>query len=49
MDDYKSYYGKDPRILNTVMNLYKLYCKLAKDHFIKEEKIDNEAEDFFNS
>src|SRR5437016_6035413 len=49
MDDYKSYYGKDPRILNAIMDLYKLYYKLVKDHFIKEEEIDNKTEDFFNS
>jgi len=24
MDDYKSYYGKDPKILNSIMELYKL-------------------------
>ena len=42
MDDYKSWYGKDPEIL-------KLYYKLAKDYFIKKEDIDNEAEDFLSS
>jgi hypothetical protein len=35
IDDDKSYYGKDPKILNTVMDLYKLYYKLAKDYFIR--------------
>ena len=37
MDDYKSWYGKDPRILNAIMDLYKLYYKLAKDHFYIKE------------
>jgi hypothetical protein len=46
IDDYKSWYGRDPEILNTIMDLYKLYYKLAKDHFIKKEDID--AEDFLN-
>jgi hypothetical protein len=49
MDDYKSWYGRDPEILNTIMDLYKLYYKLAKDYFIKKEDIDNEAEDFLSS
>ena len=48
MDDYKSWYGRDPEILNTIMELYKLYYKLAKDYFIKKEDIDNEAEDFLS-
>src|SRR2546425_964717 len=49
MDDYKSWYGRDPEILNIIMELYKLYYKLAKDYFIKKEDIDNEAEDFLSS
>jgi len=49
MDDYKSWYGRDPEILNTIMELYKIYYKLAKDYFIKKEDIDNEAEDFLSS
>ena len=49
MDNYKSWYGRDPEILNTIMELYKLYYKLAKDYFIKKEDIDNEAEDFLSS
>jgi len=48
MDDYKSWYGKEPRILNAIMDLYKLYYKLAKDHFYTEEQVDNETEDFLN-
>ena len=48
MDDYKSYYGKDPKILNSIMELYKLYYKLAKDYFVTEAKIDEEAEDYLN-
>src|SRR6266513_2221564 len=32
MDDYKPYYGKDPKILNSIMELYKLYHILAKDY-----------------
>ena len=49
MDNYKEYYGQDPKILGAIMELYKLYYKLAKDHFITEEQVDKEAEDFLNS
>ena len=48
MNDYKEFYGWDPKILNSIMELYELYYKLAKDHFVKEAQIDQEAEDFFN-
>ena len=49
MDDYKSYYGKDPRILNAIMELYKLYYKIAKNYFNTEAQDDEETEDFLNS
>src|SRR5947199_10815664 len=49
MDDYKSYYRKDLKILNSIIELYKLYHILAKDYFVTEAKIDKEAEDFLNS
>ena len=49
MDDYKSWYGKDPEILNTIMDLYKLYYKLAKDYFNTEEQVNEETEDFLSS
>src|SRR6266496_3493598 len=40
MDDYKSYYRKDLKILNSIMELYKLYYRLAKNYFVTEVKID---------
>ena len=49
MDDYKSWYGKDPKILNAVIDLYKLYYKLAKDYFNTEEQVNKEIEDFLSS
>ena len=49
MDDYKSYYGKNPKILNSIMELYKLYYRLAKDYFVTKAKINEEAQDFLNS
>ena len=48
MDDYKSYYRKDSKILNAIMDLYKLYYKLAKDYFITKAQVDEEIEDFLN-
>ena len=47
MDNYKSWYRRDPEILSTIINLYKLYYKLAKDYFIKKEDIN--VEDFISS
>lgn len=49
INDYKGYYEKNPKILNAIMELYKLYYKLAKDHFVTESQADEEAEDFLNS
>ena len=48
MYDYKSYYGKDPKIFNSIIELYKLYYKLAKDYFVTETQINEEADDFLN-
>ena len=49
MDDYKSWYGQDPKILNSIIELYKLYHKLAKDYFVTEDKVNKETEDFLSS
>jgi hypothetical protein len=49
INDYKSWYGQDPEILNAIMELYKLYYKLAKEFFISKEHIEEETEDFLNS
>jgi len=49
IDDYKTWYGKDPEILNTIMELYGLYYKLAKNLFISKEQVDKETEDFLSS
>jgi len=47
--DYKSWYQRDPKILDAIISLHELYYKLAKDYFITEEKIAEEVEDFLNS
>ena len=44
----ESWYGNDLRIHNTIMEVNKLFFKLAKDHFVKEAQINKEAEDFLN-
>ncbi|CAG8770300.1 2997_t:CDS:1, partial [Ambispora leptoticha] len=46
IDDYKEWYKRDPKILSAILELYKLYYKLAKDYFITEEQVNKEAEDF---
>ena len=48
-DDYKEYYGRDPKILNAIMELYKLYYKLAKDYFITDKQVDEKTENFLSS
>ena len=45
-DDFKSWYGRNPEILNAIMELYKLYYELAKDSFITKEQLDKDVEDF---
>ena len=49
MSDYKSWYGSDPEILNSIMELYKLYHKLAKDYFNTKAQADEETEDFLST
>ena len=44
----ESWYGNNLRIHNTIMEVNKLFFKLAKDHFVKEAQIDKEAENFLN-
>ncbi len=48
MDDYKSYYKKNSKILNTIIDLYKLYYKITKDYFIIKEQVNEKVEDFLN-
>ena len=49
MGEYKDWYGKDPEILNTIMELYKLYYRLAKEYFNTKAQADEELEDFLSS
>ena len=48
INNYKSWYSNDPKILNSIMELYKLYYKLAKDHFVDKAQIDKKTEEFIN-
>ena len=49
MNNYETWYANELKIHNSIMELNKLFYKLAKDHFIKENQVDKVAEDFFNS
>ena len=49
MSEYKGWYGKDPEILNTIMELYKLYYRLTKEYFNTKAQADEEVEDFLSS
>ena len=49
LDDYKTWYNREPKILDAITKLYKIYYELAKDHFLTEEQVNQEAEDFLNS
>ena len=44
VDDYKSWYQCEPKL-----KLNCLYYELAKDYFLTDEQIKEEAEDFLNS
>ncbi len=37
INDYKLYYIKDLKILNSIIDLYKLYYKLVKNYFYTKE------------
>ena len=49
IDDYRTWYMREPKILQSVTRLYKLYYDLAKDHFLTDEQADDAVEDFLNS
>lgn len=48
LDDYKNWYKREPKVLETITKLYRLYYELAKDNFLTDEQINKEAEDFLN-
>ena len=48
LNDNKTWYINEPRILEAITNLYKLYYEIAKDYFLTEEQVNQEAEDFLN-
>ena len=49
VDDYKSWYKREPKLQAAVLKLNRLYYELAKDYFLTDEQIKEEAEDFLNS
>jgi hypothetical protein len=46
MNDFKSWYKREPKILESILALYKLYYELAKDSFLSDEEVNKEAEEF---
>ena len=49
MDNYKHWYSNDLEIFNSIMALYRLYYKIAKDYFNTKAQADEEVEDFLTS
>jgi hypothetical protein len=48
LEDYKTWYKREPKILEGITKLYSLYYNLAKDHFLTDEQADDEVENFLN-
>jgi hypothetical protein len=48
MENNKTWYKSEPKILEAITNLYNLYYELAKDYFLTEEQVNKETEDFLN-
>lgn len=49
LNDNNNWYKKEPKILEAINNLYKLYYEIAKDFFLTDNQVEQEAEDFINS
>ena len=48
LNDNKTWYKNEPKILEAITNLYKLYYELAKDYFLTDTQADQETEDYLN-
>ena len=48
IDNNKTWYKSETKILAAITNLYNLYYELAKDYFLTEEQVNQQAEDFLN-
>ena len=49
LEDYKTWYSREPKLLSAINKLYKLYYELAKDYFLTDSQADDEVEDYLNS
>jgi len=49
LEDYKTWYNREPKLLSTINKLYRLYYELAKDYFLTDSQADDEVEDYLNS
>ena len=49
LENYKTWYSREPKLLFAINKLYKLYYELAKDYFLTDSQADDEVEDYLNS
>lgn len=49
LNDNNIWYKNEPKILDAITNLYKLYYEIAKDYFLTDKEVDHETEDFLKS
>ena len=49
LEDYKTWYCREPKLLTTINKLYRLYYELAKDYFLTDSQADDEVEEYLNS
>jgi hypothetical protein len=49
LEDYKTWYSREPKLLSAINKLYRLYYELAKDYFLTDSQADDEVEDYLNS
>ncbi|GBB84154.1 hypothetical protein RclHR1_01080010 [Rhizophagus clarus] len=48
LEDYKTWYSRESKLLSAINKLYRLYYELAKDYFLTDEQADDEADDYLN-
>ncbi|CAB4492501.1 unnamed protein product [Rhizophagus irregularis] len=49
LENYKTWYSREPKLLSAINKLYRLYYELAKDYFLTDSQADDEVEDYLNS
>lgn len=48
LNDNKTWYKNEPKILEAIISLYKLYYELAKDYFLTDNQVDQETTLYLN-